>query len=100
MPPPTRSEDNQRELLELHFGASFLKGSLSSLCGLLVHCFANRAWSTLHEILGLLEAKLSERTHSLDNCELLIAHLGKHDIKLGLLFCFFSSADAILNRKA
>src|SRR5882724_2265138 len=72
-------------LLKLNLGAGFFELGLDLVGLVLVDAFLDRLGRALDQVLGLLEAEAGERTHLLDDLDLLVAHGGKNDRELGLL---------------
>src|SRR5215475_13533667 len=72
-------------LLKLNLGADFFQSRLDLVSLVLRNTFLDRLGRALDQILGLLETETGERTHLLDDLDLLVADGGQHDCELGLL---------------
>src|SRR6202012_4583237 len=72
-------------LLDLNGGAGALEGSLGLLRGLLVDLLQDGLRRAVDQVLGLLEAEAGERTHLLDDLDLLVASGLEDDVELVLL---------------
>jgi hypothetical protein len=76
---------SQRALLDFDGRANFDELLLEFLSLGLGNAFLDRLGGTLHEILGLFEAQTRDRSHDLDDLDLLGARCRQDDVKLRLL---------------
>ena len=73
-------------LLQFYGGACSLELRLGLLGVLLLDLLEDRLGSTVHEVLGLLEAEAGQGTDFLDDLDLLVAGTREDDVELALLF--------------
>src|SRR5215831_10239730 len=79
------SRSSRLRLLELDLRAHLFEGGFDLLGLVLGDAFLDRLRRAFDQVLGLLEAEAGERTHLLDDLDLLVARRGEHDRELGLL---------------
>src|SRR5215472_971010 len=83
--PRARAARRGSRLLDRDGGAGALEGSLGLVRGLLVDLLQYGLRRAVHQVLGLLEAQAGQRSHFLDDLDLLVASGFEDDVELVLL---------------